>query len=289
MIEAITALPSASHSGSQPAHRSMPSMWSSQSIDLQENLLKGARILSLLTSIVLAAFAGNNAFAAQTNVAVAANFTDAAKEVAAAFKQKTGHEVVLSFGSSGQLYLQITQDAPFQILLSADDRRPKQLVNVGLGVAGSLFTYAIGKLVLWSKTPNLVKGAETLKMGAFSKLSIANPTAAPYGVAAVETLKALKIYEALQPKIVQGESIAQAFQFIDTGNAELGFIALSQLAGNTSGSRWLVPQELYAPIRQDAVLLKKGASNEAATGFVTFLRGAETRAIIEKYGYAVDE
>lgn len=289
MIEAITALPSASHSGSQPAHRSMPSMWSSQSIDLQENLLKGARILSFLTSIVLAAFAGNNAFAAQTNVAVAANFTDAAKEVAAAFKQKTGHEVVLSFGSSGQLYLQITQDAPFQILLSADDRRPKQLVNVGLGVAGSLFTYAIGKLVLWSKTPNLVKGAETLKMGAFSKLSIANPTAAPYGVAAVETLKALKIYEALQPKIVQGESIAQAFQFIDTGNAELGFIALSQLAGNTSGSRWLVPQELYAPIRQDAVLLKKGASNEAATGFVTFLRGAETRAIIEKYGYAVDE
>lgn len=289
MIEAITALPSASHSGSQPAHRSMPSMWSSQSIDLQENFLKGARILSLLTSIVLAAFAGNNAFAAQTNVAVAANFTDAAKEVAAAFKQKTGHEVVLSFGSSGQLYLQITQDAPFQILLSADDRRPKQLVNVGLGVAGSLFTYAIGKLVLWSKTPNLVKGAETLKMGAFSKLSIANPTAAPYGVAAVETLKALKIYEALQPKIVQGESIAQAFQFIDTGNAELGFIALSQLAGNTSGSRWLVPQELYAPIRQDAVLLKKGASNEAATGFVTFLRGAETRAIIEKYGYAVDE
>lgn len=289
MIEAITTLPSASHSGNQPAHRSMPSMWSSQSIDLQENLLKGARILSLLTSIVLAAFAGNNAFAAQTNVAVAANFTDAAKEVAAAFKQKTGHEVVLSFGSSGQLYLQITQDAPFQILLSADDRRPKQLVNVGLGVAGSLFTYAIGKLVLWSKTPNLVKGAETLKMGAFSKLSIANPTAAPYGVAAVETLKALKIYEALQPKIVQGESIAQAFQFIDTGNAELGFIALSQLAGNTSGSRWLVPQELYAPIRQDAVLLKKGASNEAATGFVTFLRGAETRAIIEKYGYAVDE
>ncbi len=289
MIEAITALPSASHSGSQPAHRSMPSMWSSQSIDLQENLLKGARILSLLTSIVLAAFAGNNAFAAQTNVAVAANFTDAAKEVAAAFKQKTGHEVVLSFGSSGQLYLQITQDAPFQILLSADDRRPKQLVNVGLGVAGSLFTYAIGKLVLWSKTPNLVKGAETLKMGAFSKLSIANPTAAPYGVAAVETLKALKIYEALQPKIVQGESIAQAFQFIDTGNAELGFIALSQLAGNTSGSRWLVPQELYAPIRQDAVLLKKGASNEAATGFVSFLMGAETRAIIEKYGYAVDE
>jgi molybdate transport system substrate-binding protein len=251
--------------------------------------MRRARTLSLLISIVFATFASNIAFAAQTNVAVAANFTDAAKEIAAAFKQKTGHEVVLSFGSSGQLYLQITQDAPFQILLSADDIRPKQLVNAGLGVAESLFTYAIGKLVLWSKTPNLVKGPATLKIGGFSKLSIANPTAAPYGVAAVETLKALKIYEALQPKIVQGESIAQAFQFIDTGNAELGFIALSQLTGNTSGSRWLVPQEFYTPIRQDAVLLKKGASNEAATGLISFLKGPEARAIIEKYGYAVSE
>jgi len=243
-------------------------------------------LVRLALGVALASLIGSNALAAQTNVAVAANFTDAAKEIAAAFKQKTGHDVVLSFGSSGQLYNQISQDAPFQIMLSADDERPKKLVQDGLGVQGSTFTYAIGKLVLWSKSPDVVKGDATLKDSKFAKLSIANPTAAPYGAAAIETLKALKIYETLEPKIVQGNSIAQAFQFIDTGNAELGFIALSQLAGNTSGSRWLVPQELYTPIRQDAVLLKKGASNEAATGFMTFLKGPEARAIIEKFGYA---
>lgn len=249
--------------------------------------MKIACVLRLAVAIAIAALVGGNAVAAETNVAVAANFTDAAKEIAAAFKQKTGHEAVLSFGATGQLYAQITQDAPFQVMLSADDERPKKLVEDGLGVADSRFTYAIGKLVLWSKTKDFVKGEETLRAGAFTKLSIANPTAAPYGAAAVETLKALKIYETLQPKIVQGNNIAQAFQFIDTGNAELGFIALSQLAGNPGGSRWLVPQPLYTPIRQDAVLLKKGAANEAATAFIAFLKGPEARAIIEKYGYEV--
>ncbi|MGZ8299660.1 MAG: molybdate ABC transporter substrate-binding protein [Rhodoplanes sp.] len=249
--------------------------------------MKIACVLRLAVAIAIAALVGGNAVAAETNVAVAANFTDAAKEIAAAFKQETGHEAVLSFGATGQLYAQITQDAPFQIMLSADDERPKKLVEDGLGVADSRFTYAIGKLVLWSKTKDFVKGEETLRAGAFTKLSIANPTAAPYGAAAVETLKALKIYETLQPKIVQGNNIAQAFQFIDTGNAELGFIALSQLAGNPGGSRWLVPQPLYTPIRQDAVLLKKGAANEAATAFIAFLKGPEARAIIEKYGYEV--
>ncbi len=229
--------------------------------------------------------AGGPAVAAQTNVAVAANFTEAAKEIATAFKQKTGHDAVLSFGSSGQLYTQITQAAPFEIMLSADDERPKKAVADGFGVAGSPFTYAIGKLVLWSKDPALVNGEETLKSGSFSKLSIANPKAAPYGAAAVETLKALKIYDRLQPKIVEGNSIGQAFQFIDTGNAELGFVALSQLAGNGSGSRWMVPQTLYTPIRQDAVLLKKRAGNEAAVAFMAFLKGPEAKAIIEKFGY----
>ena len=234
----------------------------------------------------LAAAVNTSAFAAQTNVAVAANFTEAAKEIAAVFKQKTGHEAVLSFGSSGQFYTQITQDAPFQIMLSADDERPKKLVEDGLAVSESRFTYAIGKLVLWSKSPNFVKGEETLKSGSFAKLSIANPTAAPYGAAAIEALKAVKLYETILPKIVQGNTIAQAFQFIDSGNAELGFIALSQLTGNSSGSRWLVPQLLYTVILQDAVLLKKGTSNEAATAFMSFLKGPESRAIIEKYGYA---
>lgn len=244
-------------------------------------------MLRLAAGLAIATLAASPALAAQTNVAVAANFTEAAKDIAAAFKQKTGHEAVLSFGSSGQLYTQITQDAPFQIMLSADDERPKKAIADGLGVADSRFTYAVGKLVLWSKTAGFVTGEDTLKSGAFAKLSIANPAAAPYGAAAIETLKALKLYDTIQPKIVQGNSIAQAFQFIDTGNAEIGFIALSQLANNTSGSRWLVPQNLYTPILQDAVLLKKGASNEAATAFMAFLKGPEARAIIEKFGYEV--
>lgn len=241
------------------------------------------RFLTLAAALLLS----GTAAAAETNVAVAANFTDAAKEIAAAFKARTGHDAVLSFGSSGQLYTQITQDAPFQILLSADDERPRKAIEDGLGVADSRFTYAIGKLVLWSRQPGLVTGEATLKTGGFAKLSIANPAGAPYGTAAIETLKALGLQEALQPRIVQGNSIAQAFQFVDTGNAELGFVALSQLAGNPGGSRWLVPQALYTPIRQDAVLLKKGASNEAATGFMAFLKGPEARAIIEKFGYEV--
>lgn len=246
--------------------------------------MKALRLVRLAAALV-AVWSGGKALAAETNVAVAANFTEAAKEIAVAFNRKTGHDVVLSFGSSGQFYSQITQDAPFQILLSADEERPKKLVEDGLAVPESRFTYAIGKLVLWSKTPDYVKGEETLKAGAFSKLAIANPAAAPYGAAAVETLKALKIYETLQSKIVQGNTITQAFQFVDTGNAELGFIALSQLAGNTGGSRWLVPQALYTPIRQDAVLLKKGVGNEAATAFMAFLRGPDAGAIIDKYGY----
>jgi molybdate transport system substrate-binding protein len=226
--------------------------------------------------------------AAQTNVAVAANFAEAAKEIAAAFKAKTGHEAVLSFGATGQFYTQITQGAPFQVLLSADDARPKKLVDDGLAVPGSNFTYAIGKLVLWSKTPGLVKGEATLTAASFAKLSICNPVAAPYGAAAVETMKSLKVREKLHPKLVEGATITQAYQFVETGNAELGFVALSQLTGPETGSRWLVPQELYSPIRQDAVLLKSGATNEAATGFVAFLRSPEARVIIGKYGYAFD-
>jgi molybdate transport system substrate-binding protein len=243
-------------------------------------------------SVVAAAGLGivlaGTASAAETNVAVAANFTDAAREIAAAFKAKTGDDAVLSFGATGQLYTQITQDAPFQILLSADQDRPKKAVTDGFAVPGSVFTYAVGKLVLWSKDPATVKGEETLKDNAFTKLSICDPVAAPYGAAAVETMKALKLYEALQPKLVTGANISQAFQFVDTGNAEVGFVALSQLTGSKGGSRWLVPQGLYKPIRQDAVLLKKGADNEAAKAFMTFLKGPEAKAIIEKYGYALD-
>jgi molybdate transport system substrate-binding protein len=250
--------------------------------------MKAKRLLRLAVGIVFTGVVASDALAGQTHVAVAANFTDAAKEIAAAFKQRTGHEAVLSFGSTGQLYNQITQDAPFEILLAADEERPKKLAEENLSVPESRFTYAIGKLVLWSKSRDLVRGEEALRAGSFAKLAIANPTAAPYGAAAIETLKALGLYDALRSKIVQGNNIAQAFAFIDTGNAELGFIALSQVIGNAGGSRWLVPQDLYTPIRQDAVLLRKGASNPAAAAFIAFLKGAEARAIIERYGYAFE-
>jgi molybdate transport system substrate-binding protein len=247
-----------------------------------------ARRKLLIALAGLLAAAASPATAGQTQVAVAANFTAPAKEIAAAFMDKTGNEAVLSFGASGQFYAQIRQGAPYQVFLSADADRPKAAVDAGLAVADSRFTYAIGKLVLWSKSLDLTNGDETLKANAFAKLSIANPKSAPYGAAAIEAMTKLGVYDAIQPKIVQGNSIAQAFEFIDTGNAELGFVALSQLSGVTAGSRWLVPQTLYAPIRQDAALLKTGADDEASKAFLAFLKGPEARAIIEKYGYSLE-
>src|SRR5271163_3549338 len=226
--------------------------------------------------------------AAQTHVAVAANFTQPAKEIAALFKQKTGHEAVLIFGSSGSFFTQITHSAPFEVFLSADSDRPKAAVDGGFAVPDSVFTYAIGKLVLWSRVIDVTDGEAALKAGQFLKLSIANPVAAPYGTAAVETMKALGVYDALQPKIVQGNSIAQAFQFVDTRNAELGFVALSQLHAVTEGTRWEVPANLFSPIRQDAVLLRTGANSEASKAFLAFLQGPEAKAIIEQFGYALN-
>ncbi len=230
---------------------------------------------------------GLHAEAAQVQVAVAANFTEPAKEIAGLFKQKTGNDVLLSFGASGAFYTQITHDAPFQILLSADEDRPKDAVANGFGVADSRFTYAIGKLALWSRVIDVTKGEDALKKGAFAKLSIANPKSAPYGAAAIEAMKALGVYDSLKPKIVQGNSIGQAFQFVDTKNAEAGFVALSQLYRTTDGTRWVVPANLYAPILQDAVLLRKGEDDDAAKAFLAFLKGPEARAIIERYGYGL--
>ncbi len=247
----------------------------------------GLRVIVAALGALLTSFAAP-AEAGQTNVAVAANFTEPAKQIAALFKQKSGHEAILSFGASGAFLAQITHEAPFQVFLSADQDRPKAAIDAGLAVPESLFTYAIGKLVLWSKVVDVTKGDEALKAGAFSKISIANPNAAPYGTAAIETMKALGVYDALKGKIVQGSSIAQAFQFVDTRNAEVGFVALSQLFSATEGTRWEVTQNLYTPIRQDAVLLKKGADDEASKAFLEFLKGSEARAIIEKFGYGLD-
>jgi molybdate transport system substrate-binding protein len=228
------------------------------------------------------------ALAEDVPVAVAANFTEPAKEIAAAFAAKTGDHVVLSFGSSGQFYTQITQGAPFEVFLSADADRPQRLEHEGQGAPGTRFTYAIGQLVLFSKTAGLVddKGA-VLSGSGFSKLSIADPTAAPYGVAAIATMQKLGVYDRLQPKIVKGSSITQAYQFVESGAAELGFVAFSQVVGEAGGSRWVVPASLHAPIEQQAILLSAGDKKPAARAFLKFLRGPEARAIIRRYGYEV--
>lgn len=247
-----------------------------------------ARRPMLIAAIVgvLSLALGGAALAGETKVAVAANFTDAAKEIAARFKAKTGHEANLSFGSSGQFYAQIANGAPFEVFLSADAERPLKAEAEGLAVPGSRFTYATGRLVLYSKTPGLVDGkGAVLKTGKFEKLSIADPKTAPYGEAAVETLTKLKLYDALKPKIVQGSSITQAFQYVQTGAAELGFVALSQVINEPGGSRWLVPAADHAPIDQQAVLLKTGEKSEAARAFLAFLKGPEAKAIIRRYGY----
>ncbi len=236
--------------------------------------------------MVLALAAAPRAMAAEVRVAVAANFAEPAREIAARFRARTGHEASISIGSSGQLYAQVVNGAPFDVLLSADRERPEKAEAEGLGVAGSRFTYATGRLVLFSRTPGLVDGrGAVLRTGRFDKIAIADPRTAPYGVAAVEAMRKLGAYDSLQPKLVQGTSIAQTYQFVDTGAAELGFLALSQVAQVKGGSRWLVPAALHTPIDQQAVLLKRGAGNPAARAFLAFLRGAEARAVIRRYGY----
>lgn len=234
------------------------------------------------------ALAGGSVRAEEINVAVAANFTEAATEIAAAFQAATGHRALLSFGSTGQLFTQITQNAPFDVFLAADSARPARAVKEGLAVAGTNFTYAIGKLVLWSADPSLVTDETVLSSDGFTRIALANPETAPYGAAAVEVMRNLGVHDLLEPKFVRGNSIAQTYQFVATGNAELGFVALSQLAGRTEGSAWIVPDDLYAPIRQDAVLLNNGAGNPAAQAFVGFLKGPEAAAIIARYGYGTD-
>jgi molybdate transport system substrate-binding protein len=221
--------------------------------------------------------------AGEVHVAVAANFTAAMKEIATNFEKGSGHHAVVSFGSTGKLYAQIEHGAAFEVFLAADQRRPKLLEEKG--VASGRFTYAIGKLVLWSKDSKRTVEEQALHDGNFNKLAIANPKTAPYGAAAMEIMKNLGLYASLKPKLVLGDNIAQTYQFVATGNAELGFVALAQIALDDSGSRWLVPDTLYPPIRQDAVLLEKGKDNPVAHAFVDYLYSDDARAVIHKYGY----
>ncbi len=228
------------------------------------------------------------------SVAVASNFTPAMNEIAATFEKETGYKIQSAFGASGKFYAQIRNGAPFQVFLSADEKKPLQLEQDGLTVAGTRFTYAIGTLALWSAKPDLVdRKGEVLKRDNFNKLAIANPRLAPYGEAAIEVLQHLKIDKNLEPKLVYGENIAQTYQFVETGNAELGFVALSQIMENgklKAGSAWVVPAKLHVPIRQDGVLLKGAAENKAAQELMKFLRSEKARSIIVSYGYqtAVD-
>lgn len=245
------------------------------------------RLSALFTALLVA----TGVHAGEVRVAVAANFTEPAKQIAAEFARDTGHLAKLSFGSTGKFYAQITNGAPFEMLLAADDSTPARLEREGHAVAGSRFTYAVGTLVLWSSKANFVDaGGEVLKSGRFNKLSIANPKTAPYGAAAVETLKKLNLLEAVQPKFVQGENISQTLQFVSTGNADLGFVALSQVFQDgriTGGSAWIVPAEMHDPILQDAVILKRGESNPAASALQAYLKGDKARAIIRRFGYAI--
>ena len=250
-------------------------------------MLKKHLIHSLtLVSLVLVS---NNLLAATTLVAVAANFTKPMTEIAAEFEKTTGHSAKLSFGSSGKFVSQMENGAPFEIFLSADESSPEKLEQSGFTVSGTRFVYALGKLVLWSATDNYIDSqGKVLSYGSFKHIAIADPKLAPYGAAAIEVIKNLNLSDKLKPLLVQGENIAQTQQFISTGNAELGFVALSQVYENgkiSSGSGWIVPDQLHAPIRQSAVLLNLGAENPAAQALLSFLKSATAKAIISRYGY----
>jgi len=243
--------------------------------------------VATLAALTLGAF---QADAAEVNVAVAANFSAPMQIIAADFERATGHKALLSLGATGKFYAQIKNGAPFDVLLAADDETPAKLIAEKSAVAGSAFTYATGKLVLWSAIPGFIDAqAAALKTGRFAHLALASPKLAPYGRAAVETLAALKL-DVPPGKIVTGENIAQAFQFVASGNAELGFVALSQVWKDgklTSGSGWIVPATLHAPIKQDAVLLDKGRDNAAAVALLAYLKSPAARAVIQGFGYGI--
>ncbi len=249
------------------------------------------RRLPHLLCAVLALVLSAAVHAGTVHVAVAANFTEPMKAIAADFEKDTGNTVQLSFGSTGKFYAQIKNGAPFDVFLAADTATPARLEKEGAAVLGSSFTYATGKLVLWSAQPGVVDAqAEVLKKNDFKNLAIANPKLAPYGAAAVQTLTHLGLLATVQPKFVTGESIGQTFSFVSTGNAELGFVALSQVYANgkiKSGSGWIVPEDLHAPIRQNAVELDHAKGNPTAAALLSYLKGDKARAVILAYGYGV--
>lgn len=229
------------------------------------------------------------AFGAEVKVAVAANFTGPIEKIASAFGRETGHKATLAYGTVGKFYSQIKNGAPFEVLISSDAETPARLEAEGLAIPGSRFPYAVGRLVLWSAKAGVVddKG-EVLKRGAFRHLALANPKMAVYGAAAMDVMNKLGVASALEPKFVLGESVTQAYQFTASGNADLGFVALSQIYQDgrfAPGSHWLIPAELYPRLRQEAVQLVKGKDNEAAAALLAFLKSDAAKEIIRTYGY----
>jgi molybdate transport system substrate-binding protein len=239
--------------------------------------------------LVAALLISTHAMADEVQVAVAANFTAPLQQIAPAFEKATGHKLVASFGSTGKFYAQIRNGAPFEVLLAADDETPAKLVKEGSAIAGSTVTYAIGRLALWSARPAIVDDhGEVLKKGGFDHLALTNPKLAPYGAAAVEVMKALGVFDPLQPKFITGENLLQTYQYISSGNALLGFIALSQVMKDgkiTTGSAWVIPAHLHQPIKQDAVLLENGKGKPAAKALMNYLKGDQAGIIIRSYGY----
>ncbi|MCG6932030.1 MAG: molybdate ABC transporter substrate-binding protein [Gallionella sp.] len=239
----------------------------------------------------LCALMSSPVFAAGVNAAVASNFSAPMKQIAALFEQQSGDTIKLSFGSTGKFYAQIRGGAPFDVFIAADTATPQRLDQAGLTVNGSRFVYALGKLVLWSAQPNFVddKG-RVLRNGDYEKLAIADPKLAPYGMAAKQTLEKLAMWNSIRDKLVMGENITQAYQFVATGNAELGFVALSQVMRDgkvSAGSSWLVPPDMYRPIRQSAVLLAVAKDKPAAQAFLDFMKNDKAAAVIRSYGYAL--
>jgi molybdate transport system substrate-binding protein len=253
--------------------------------------IRASRFAPTCLAALIATFAFGAAHADEVQVAVAANITAPIQAIAADFEKDPGQKLGTSFGATGQFYTQIKNGAPFEVFLSADDTTPEKLEKEGDTVKGSRFTYAVGTLALWSAKEGYVDAkGKVLADNQYQHLSIANPKAAPYGLAATQVLAKQGLTDKVKDKIVEGQNITQAFQFVSTGNAELGFVALSQIYKDgkiTSGSAWIVPANLHDPIKQDAVILNKGKDNPAAKALVDYLKGPKAAAVIKSYGYQI--
>ena len=246
-------------------------------------------MIRILTIFMVLGLGMSSAHADEVLVAVAANFTAPMQKIAPLFTKDTGHQARLSFGATGAFYAQIKNGGPYQVLLSADDETPFKLEQEGLAVPGTRFTYATGRLVLWSKQAGVVDSkGDVMRSGKFQRLALANPKLAPYGAAAIETINKLGLLKDLQPKFVQGDNIAQTFQFVNTENAQLGFVALSQVYADgklTQGSAWVVPSSFHKPLQQGAVMLVNGKNNPAALAFMAYLKSEKAKVVIQSFGY----